>query len=110
MWEYMAIDLNNTRRGENDMDLLNDAGADGWELVAITAPFRGILKRRRLDVENASRDTGSKNSAVAVKYRNPETGETWSGRGRMASWLAAKVKAGKRAEDYLVHAAEAHVD
>lgn len=28
-------------------------------------------------------------SAVA-KYRNPKTGETWSGRGRSPSWLAGK--------------------
>jgi DNA-binding protein H-NS len=39
---------------------------------------------------------------VKPKYRNPATGEVWSGRGRMAGWLAAKVKAGEKAQRYLV--------
>jgi DNA-binding protein H-NS len=38
---------------------------------------------------------------VAVKYRDPKSGGTWSGRGRMASWLAEKVKAGEKVEKYL---------
>lgn len=32
---------------------------------------------------------------VAPKYRNPETGATWSGRGREPAWLA-----GKNREDF----------
>lgn len=28
--------------------------------------------------------------AVAAKYRNPETGDTWSGRGRQPGWLKGK--------------------
>jgi DNA-binding protein H-NS len=39
---------------------------------------------------------------VKAKYRNSTTGEAWSGRGRMAGWLAAKVKAGEKAQRYLV--------
>jgi DNA-binding protein H-NS len=31
---------------------------------------------------------------VKAKYRDPKTKETWSGRGRMASWLKAKQDAG----------------
>jgi DNA-binding protein H-NS len=42
-----------------------------------------------------------KKSAVKVKYRDPKTGGTWSGRGRMATWLAEKVKAGEKADRYL---------
>ena len=33
------------------------------------------------------RSTGEK---VAAKFRNPETGETWSGRGREPNWLKGK--------------------
>jgi len=39
---------------------------------------------------------------AAIKYRDPRSGQTWSGRGRMAAWLAAKVKAGEKAAKYLV--------
>jgi DNA-binding protein H-NS len=42
-----------------------------------------------------------KRSKVQAKYRDPATGDTWSGRGRMSTWLAAKVKAGEKASRYL---------
>ncbi len=41
-------------------------------------------------------------AAVAPMYRHPKTGETWSGRGRMANWLAAEIKDGKKKEAFLV--------
>jgi DNA-binding protein H-NS len=37
----------------------------------------------------SKRATGRKTVSVA-KYRNPKTGETWSGRGRSPGWLAGK--------------------
>jgi DNA-binding protein H-NS len=39
---------------------------------------------------------------VKPKYRDPVTGDTWSGRGRMASWLKAKQDAGEDIEKYRV--------
>ena len=39
---------------------------------------------------------------VKAKYRDPKTSETWSGRGRMASWLKSKIDSGEKAEKYLV--------
>src|ERR1700716_1126194 len=36
------------------------------------------------------------------KYRDPKTGETWSGRGGTARWLAREIKAGKKREDFLI--------
>ena len=45
---------------------------------------------------------GLKGSSVNAKYRDPATGDTWSGRGRMSTWLAAKVKAGEKATRYLI--------
>lgn len=39
---------------------------------------------------------------VKAKYRDPKTNETWSGRGRMASWLKSKHDAGEKLEKYLV--------
>jgi DNA-binding protein H-NS len=39
---------------------------------------------------------------VKAKYRDPKTNETWSGRGRMASWLKSKVDGGEKIEKYLV--------
>lgn len=45
-----------------------------------------------------SRRAGQKKTVkAAVKYRDPETGKTWSGRGREPSWLQ-----GRKREDFLV--------
>ena len=41
--------------------------------------------------------------AVAPKYRNPQnSAETWAGRGLKPRWLAAAIKSGKKAEDFLI--------
>ena len=40
---------------------------------------------------------------LAAKYRDPENKRnTWSGRGRMPGWLAAKTKRGQAAVDFLI--------
>jgi DNA-binding protein H-NS len=39
---------------------------------------------------------------VAPKYRNPATGDTWSGRGLQPNWLKAALSAGARLEDFKV--------
>lgn len=45
---------------------------------------------------------GAKNAKVAPKYRHPVTGETWTGRGGVAGWLAQELKSGKKREDFLI--------
>lgn len=39
---------------------------------------------------------------VAPKYRNPATGDTWSGRGLKPNWLRAALEAGRKVEDFAV--------
>jgi DNA-binding protein H-NS len=39
---------------------------------------------------------------VAPKYRNPKTGETWSGRGRTARWIAEAEREGKSRDKFLI--------
>jgi DNA-binding protein H-NS len=46
---------------------------------------------------------GGARGSVAPKYRNPENAaETWAGRGLKPRWLAAAIKSGKKAEDFLI--------
>ncbi|AEE68115.1 DNA-binding protein (histone) [Bordetella pertussis] len=40
--------------------------------------------------------------AVAPKYRHPQTGETWSGRGKAPRWLAAEEAAGAKRDSFLI--------
>jgi DNA-binding protein H-NS len=39
---------------------------------------------------------------VAPKYRNPRTGETWSGRGAMAGWLSRAIETGASLKDFAI--------
>ncbi len=52
--------------------------------------------------KRAAKKYGKQASAKA-KYRDDKTGETWSGRGRMARWLKAKQLAGENIENYLLN-------
>jgi H-NS histone family len=122
-WEYRKIALNQLARKTDDIDVLCEAGLDGWELVAILANNVAYLKRqvggpvsetiehtggavpRGEDADTHGNGNGAKvqrGYEVKAKYRDPETNETWSGRGRMASWLKRKQDAGEDIDKYLV--------
>ena len=97
------------------------------KLVALKDQIEAMLsskvveQRRALESELAKLGTfqggksGSKvgrgfgpRGAVAPKYRNPENpAETWAGRGLKPRWLAAAIKSGKKAEDFLIAGAAA---
>ena len=121
LWEYRKIALNQLSAKTADIDVLNDAGEEGWELVAILPNNIAYLKRESgeaipgtsdIDAEQAThredtKPNGAPSSAghtseVRAKYRDPKTGDTWSGRGRMATWLKRKQDAGEDIDDYLV--------
>lgn len=44
-WEYRKLDLNDLPRKRTDIDVLCDAGRDGWELVSVNANSMAYLKR-----------------------------------------------------------------
>jgi hypothetical protein len=45
-WEYRKLNLNELPRRTDDIDLLNSAGATGWELVSISSINIAVLKRQ----------------------------------------------------------------
>ena len=108
-WEYHKIGLNDVTRRTDDIDLLCDAGGHGWELVTITANNIAYLKREVVEDQPKSSDhptemADNRSGEVKPKFRNPATGDTWSGRGRMATWLKTKQDAGEDIENYRVEA------
>ena len=54
------------------------------------------------DSSKAGRPSGKSPPAhsPAAKYRNPETGETWSGRGRAPKWLTLAEQRGRGREEF----------
>jgi len=117
----MKLALNDTPRRANDIDVLCHAGEEGWELVAVLPTGVAYLKRPlEIDfgknaVENAEEDSAPPKQPIVVaareevnaaghevkpKYRDRGTGDTWSGRGRMAGWLKRKQDAGEDIEEY----------
>jgi hypothetical protein len=120
-WEYLRIDLNQRRPREDELDLLNRAGAEGWELVSINTTNIAYLKRpveeaaademrngmgatlsRAQPIRPTDNEESNSGNNVSIKYRDPVTGDTWTGRGRMARWLKAKQDAGEDIEKYRV--------
>lgn len=49
-----------------------------------------------------ARPANAPKRAVAPKYRHPQTGDTWSGRGKAPRWLAAEEAAGATRESFLI--------
>jgi len=45
-WQYRTIYLNDAPKGSNEINVLNDAGGEGWELIAITANNIAYMKRQ----------------------------------------------------------------
>jgi H-NS histone family len=106
VWIYRKIALNQHHRRGDDVELLCDAGEEGWELVSIL-PNNVAYMKRKIEDEPASAETDHQHQhepAVGLKpkYRDPRTNETWSGRGRMATWLKRKQDAGEDIEKYRV--------
>lgn len=72
------------------------------ELAAAKAKIAEIMKEHGLtiaDLGGVAKVKPSKmREPVAVKYRDPSTGNTWTGRGRVPRWLD-----GKNKEDFSIN-------
>lgn len=58
---------------------------------------RSLVDIYELTIEELFGKQKSTGKGAAIKYRNSETGETWSGRGRAPRWLD-----GKNRQDFAV--------
>lgn len=75
------------------------AGYTIAELFGGAATVRSVKGARKARTSTKGRKLGK----VAPKYRNPANAkETWSGRGKHPRWMAALIKKGKKAEDFLI--------
>ena len=63
---------------------------------------RGRPPGKAIAIGNGATRMKARRGKVKAKYRDLKTNETWSGRGRMASWLKSKQDAGEKIEKYLI--------
>jgi DNA-binding protein H-NS len=72
--------------------LMSQYGLSVADIGGKAAPAAGGAKAPR-----ASSTAGTK---VAPKYRNPATGDTWTGRGLKPKWLSSAIASGRQLSDF----------
>jgi DNA-binding protein H-NS len=92
----MSVDLLIKMRDDITAALASKANALKKKLAAMGADYREV---GRIAVYGRKSLAGRK---VAPKYRDPETKMTWAGRGAKPVWMCEAIKAGKKAEDFLI--------
>ncbi|PKO73643.1 MAG: endonuclease [Betaproteobacteria bacterium HGW-Betaproteobacteria-17] len=74
------------------------------EIASVVAEIQARMKEYGISIDDLK--GGAKKAkarpAVAAKYRNPATGESWSGRGRAPKWLAEELAKGRSKEAFLI--------
>lgn len=60
------------------------------------------VKKGRPAGKKTAKSKGLAKRSVPAKYRDPQTGAQWSGRGLTPRWLAEKEKAGAQREEFLI--------
>jgi DNA-binding protein H-NS len=75
----------------------------GWtlaELFGAGAPK--AAKAAKPAAAPKARKSTTKGNKVAAKYRHPETGQTWSGRGILPKWMTEEIAKGRKREDFAI--------
>lgn len=75
--------------------------------MSVTSPTKVAAKtksapKKVTKAAKAKKASSDNRAAVAPKYRDGETGQTWSGRGKAPTWLAAKLAAGATKESFRI--------
>jgi DNA-binding protein H-NS len=79
----------------------------GWTLSELFGASRGtgapkVAKAAKPAAAPKSRNSATKGTKVAAKYRHPETGQTWSGRGILPKWMTEEIAKGRKREDFAI--------
>jgi DNA-binding protein H-NS len=81
---------------------LSRADAQGFSVVEVVEAIRPHFPEKGKRGRGAKKTRADAGKKAEPKYRDPKTGETWTGRGRPAGWLKAYLDAGKKKEDFLI--------
>jgi DNA-binding protein H-NS len=73
------------------------ADARKRETAEAVARVRALIAEHGLTAQDVfpikAKSSNQKGSKVAAKYKNPATGETWTGRGKPPKWIAGQDRA-----------------
>ncbi|MBA3589025.1 MAG: H-NS histone family protein [Methylibium sp.] len=70
------------------------------EKHGVTMAELGGTKGKPGRTPRAAKAANGPGRKVAPKYRNPATGDTWSGRGLQPNWLKAALASGKKIDEF----------
>lgn len=60
------------------------------ELSDVVAQIRGLVQEYDLTADDIFTARRTSKTSVAPKFRDPETGKTWTGRGKEPTWIKGK--------------------
>jgi len=74
------------------------------ETAAVIADIQARMREFGITIDDLKGGgrKGKSRGVVAAKYRNPTTGEAWSGRGRSPKWLVDAQAKGRSKDEFLV--------
>ncbi len=81
------------------------AKAEGYTVDELFGTSRMVREKAGVAAKKAptAKKPGQKGVKVEPKYRHPDTGATWAGRGMAPKWLAAELAKGRKLEDFLIN-------
>lgn len=101
--EKQIADFQKEKRGEaiaKVKAMMAEYGLTAADIIgAKAAPKAAVAAAPAAAPARKSKAAGKK---VAAKYRNPATGDSWSGRGLKPKWLVAALASGKTLADFAI--------
>ena len=93
----------------NELRKQQELERKGERMQAITAA-KELIKNYDLTASDlgfagksaAKRVVGDKRNVVAPKYQDPDSGKTWTGRGKSPAWLSAQLSSGRDKQEFLI--------
>lgn len=79
------------------------AKAEGYTVDELFSTARMVREKAGVAAKKApAKKSSQKGAKVEPKYRHPDTGATWAGRGMAPKWLSAELAKGRKLEDFLI--------
>ncbi|MFN0218848.1 MAG: H-NS family nucleoid-associated regulatory protein [Hyphomicrobium sp.] len=92
--QKLALDAELVRRGAAELETMKA------KLVSIAAAL-GVSLSDLFGPRSPSEKKERKQRQAKARYRDPDTGETWSGLGKPKKWLQQKLDAGHSIDEFL---------